>query len=267
MLRWLKLTVPMALAALAAVVLAVAAGLFGRARTGYAQPRAEPGHESPHADDAVVAEEEAYRCRQPAIEIPKSEGCARGRGYPHCRWQLPSKGRAGPGNLYTVWRNTVPDHRWARPGLVSLVVTAAAEYARRWPGERLTIGDLDAPGPRHATHDRGVDVDLYLPNAMMTRNEGGGRYVNNYERRTPEEIHALRGRVMDLGRILASCANGQIRIYYNDPEIVGPFRQWFDARGLRSEVGPPMRTHNALHEFHFHLTIPETFAPLETAEP
>src|SRR5690606_31812050 len=130
------------------------------------------------------------------------------------------------------------------------------------PGDHLVVGDLDAPGPRHATHNRGVDVDLYLPDAMMTRNEGRGRYVNNYEQRTTRQVRLLRERVMDLARILAVCANGQIRIYYNDPEIVGPFRAWFESRGLSSSVGRPMQPHNRLHEFHFHMTVPEDLAPL-----
>ncbi|HEY8427017.1 MAG TPA: hypothetical protein VIL20_01530, partial [Sandaracinaceae bacterium] len=119
-----------------------------------------------------------------------------------------------------------------------------------------------APGPRHQTHDRGVDVDLYLVDAMMTRNEGRGRYVSNYEHRSRSEVRRLREKVLDLARILAVCANGQIRIYYNDPEVVRAFREWFDARGLVSSFGRPMRPHNRLHEFHFHLTVPEGIEPL-----
>lgn len=215
-----------------------------------------------HAQEAAVVPpaDEAYRCVQPAFPIPKTPACARGGRYPQCKWQIPNARDAN--RVYRIWRNTTPEHRWGRPGLVSLILATAAEYARRWPGERMAIGDLDAPGPRHQTHDRGVDVDLYLPHAMMTRSEGGRRYVDNYRDRPASEVALHRARVMDLARILAVCANGQIRIYYNDPEIVTPFRAWFDARGLRSEVGNAMEPHNALHEFHFHLTIPEEFAPL-----
>lgn len=204
--------------------------------------------------------EENYDCRQPPVELLRSAGCATGRPYPHCRWRLPDpESNDVP---YEIWRNTVPIHRWGRPGLVSLVLTAAAEYARRWPGEHLTIGDLDAPGPRHRTHDRGVDVDLYLTHAMMARNEGNGRYPDNYADRSPREVEGLRARVMDLAKILATCAEGRVRIYYNDPAIIGPFREWFRARGLRSNVGRPMLPHNALHRFHFHLTVSEDQAPL-----
>ena len=204
--------------------------------------------------------ETEYRCVQPAIEIAKTEPCARGADYPACRWQLPD-GEAADG-LYAIWRNTIDEHRWARPGLVSLVMATAADYRARWPGEHLTIGDLDAPGPRHQTHDRGVDVDLYLTDAMIARNEGGGRYPDNYENRSRREVRQLRARVMELAKILATCARGQIRIYYNDPDLVRPFRQWFTEQGYESSVGRPMRMHNDLHRFHFHLTIPENTAPL-----
>lgn len=254
--RWMKLGAPIVLSALAAGALVTASGLVGSVRGQERAPAAvQAAPEEAEAPAETAAEE--YRCVQPALEVPKTPPCDRGRGYPRCRWQIPVHAP-----LYTIWRNTTPEHRWGRPGLVSLILGTAAEYARRWPGELLAIGDLDAPGPRHTTHDRGVDVDLYLPHAMMTRNEGRGRYVPNYEGKSPSEVRELRARVLDLGRILATCAGGQVRIYYNDPEIVGPFREWFDARGLRSTVGLPMRPHNALHEFHFHLTIPEDLAPL-----
>lgn len=164
--------------------------------------------------------------------------------------------------MYKIWRNTTPEHRWGRAGLVSLLLASAAEHRRRWPGERVTIGDLDAPGPRHTTHDAGHDVDLYLEHAMMARNEHGGRYPDNYAGRPAEEVAGLRARVMDLAKMLATCARGEVRIYYNDPEIITPFRAWFEARGLRSSVGEPMVAHNELHRFHFHLTVADSLEPL-----
>lgn len=268
-------------AALLALALVGASRLVGEARTNTgddAVARAQPSEAEPtrrevrdagpdaswrHDEAGRLVEppgDERYVCRQPSVELMRSEGCGSGRPYPHCRWRLPDPDSNDV--PYAIWRNTVPMHRWGRPGLVSLVLTAAAEYARRWPGEHLTVGDLDAPGPRHMTHDRGVDVDLYLTEAMMARNEGGGRYPDNYEGRSPREIEALRARVMDLAKILATCAEGRIRIYYNDRAIIRPFRAWFDARGLESDVGPPMRPHNPLHRFHFHVTVAEDQAPL-----
>jgi hypothetical protein len=208
--------------------------------------------------------DEEFVCRRPALEIPQTAGCERGGVYPRCKWQLPDDALSD--GLYEVWRSTTPEHRWARPGLVALVLAAAADYQRRWPGEHLTIGDLDAPGPRHQTHDRGHDVDLYLLDAMIARNEGGGRYPDNYENRSASEVRSLRARVMDLAKILAVCADGDVRIYYNDPEIVDRFEAWFAARGLVSDVGRPMQMHNPLHRFHYHLTVSDDLEPLPLPE-
>jgi hypothetical protein len=252
--RKLRVLAPIALVAFAASAVTFALAFpapVARSDEGEARQPAEP-----------APSEEPIRCVQPAIEIPETPLCGRGRRYPHCKWQLPDARVAN--RAYRVWRNTTPEHRWGRPGLVSLVLATAAEYQRRWPGEQMQIGDLDAPGPRHRTHDNGVDVDLYLPHAMMTRSEGGRRYVDNYANRPAEEVAGHRARVMDLAHILATCARGQIRIYYNDPEIITPFLAWFSAQNLSSSVGAPMEPHNELHEFHFHLTIPEDFEPLPT---
>lgn len=215
-------------------------------------------------DGAIIAppSDTSYACRQPELPIAAEQGCTRDLGYPRCRWQLPD-----PVELdlpyYRIWRNTVPEHRWARPGLVSLILAAAREYHERWPDERLIVGDLDAPGPRHQTHDRGVDVDLYLPDSMIAQNEGGGRYPDNYEGRAEEEVTLMRARVMDLARILATCSRGQLRIYYNDPELVDSFVAWTEAQGMESRVGPPMMMHNRLHRFHFHMTVEEELQPLQ----
>jgi hypothetical protein len=203
---------------------------------------------------------ERYECALPAIDVARDPRCASGEPYPRCRWQLPDDTAAS--GLYVVWRNTTPEHRWARPGLVTLVLAAAREYQARWPGEHLTVGDLDAAGPRHQTHDRGVDVDLYLEHAMLDVNAGGRDYVDNYASRSADEVEGLRDRVMDLARILATCSRGRLRIYYNDPEIVTPFVAWFAESGFVSDVGPAMMMHNRLHRFHFHMTVPEDLPPL-----
>lgn len=205
-------------------------------------------------------EREDYACRRPDVPIPEEPGCAAGEPYPACRWQLPDEEVAS--GLYRVWRNTTPEHRWAQPGLVALVMAVARDHAHRWPGEVLTIGDLDAAGPRHQTHDAGHDVDLYLENALMETNIGGGNYLDTYAGRPSRVVRMLRARVLDLAKNLATCSNGQLRIYYNDPEIIGPFLTWFGERGLVSAVGPAMLAHNRLHRFHFHMTIADGMEPL-----
>ncbi len=206
---------------------------------------------------------EDYACEVPSGIVIPQEGCEDGAVYPQCRWMLPDASAAG--DVYRVWRNTTPEHRWAQPALVALVIAVAADHARRWPGEIVTIGDLDAPGPRHQTHDRGHDVDLYLENALMETNIGGGHYIDTYAGRPTRVVRMLRARVLDLARNLATCSGGRLRIYYNDPEILTPFLAWFEERGLVSDVGPAMVEHNRLHRFHFHMTIADGMEPVPFA--
>lgn len=227
-------------------------------------PQGEQGEPTPEpAAEPEAAEAPApYACRVPDVEIPRSRGCAWGLGYPQCKWGLPEPGEGGD---YTRWRLTTRDHWWGRPGLVTFLLATAAEHRRRFPDHELAIGDLDAPGPRHATHRRGQDVDLYLPGRMLVDNPGGYRYPSNYEGKTDEEVAAMRAHVEELARILASCADGRVRIYYNDPPVERSFLGWYAGRGLSTPFEAPMMEHNDLHRFHFHVTIPEDTEPLPVA--
>jgi murein endopeptidase len=59
--------------------------------------------------------------------------------------------------------------RWGTDELVRLVIRIVHEYARDHPrAPRLGIGDLSRPrggyfGPRHVSHQNGLDVDVYYP--------------------------------------------------------------------------------------------------------
>lgn len=224
--------------------------------------------ESPATDVAVAPAAPArhgFACRVPPIPIPRPRECVRGEGYPACKWQMPaaplSDGR------YRRWRNTIVEHWWGRPSLVTFILASMAEFDRLHPDQVVAVGDLDAPGPRHQTHDRGVDVDLYVLGALLTENAGGGRYPSNYEGKSEAEVEALRVRVLDLAKVLAACANGAVRIYYNDEVVLERFHAWYDAQGFApNPFGRPMQRHNALHDFHFHVTIPEDL-PVHAMDP
>ena len=79
-------------------------------------------------------------------------------------------------------------------------------------------------------------------------------------------MEELRQRVEELARILATCTEGRLRIYYNDEVVRERFHRWFDEKGYESPFGRPMQQHNRLHEFHFHVTIADDMEVLE-AEP
>ncbi|MEM9193696.1 MAG: hypothetical protein AAGF12_31260 [Myxococcota bacterium] len=204
-----------------------------------------------------------YECRRPAIPVDPSEGCEHGE-YPDCTWRIVEPERAS--HLYRIWRNTREEHLRGRPGLVALVLTAAKEYSRRYPGEQLVIGDLDAPGPRHMTHRKGQDVDLYLPGAMIAENIGMGHYPSNYLYKAPLGQHMRRARVLELAKILTTCAAGRIRFYYNDPGVNERFKRWFRNQDFRSPFGEAMRYHNDLHRFHYHVTVDEELEPLPVVD-
>jgi murein endopeptidase len=84
--------------------------------------------------------------------------------------QLPA---AGP--HYFTWDPLLhrrPDRPWRRWGTDDLVRTALGvitAYAVEYPNApRVGVGDLSRPhggpfGPRHATHQNGLDVDVYYP--------------------------------------------------------------------------------------------------------
>jgi hypothetical protein len=205
------------------------------------------------------------RCPSPIVQVAATEPCASGAPYPDCRWRLPEPDAAG--HAHERWRNTRPEHWWGRPALVSTILSIAHGYADRFPGERIVVGDLDAPGPRHSTHDRGVDVDLYLPGIMESDNTGSGSYPSNYVSRPHLTNRLRRARVQHLARLLASCTGGAVRIYYNDPPVSAQFTPWFQAHGFVSPFGRAMQAHNALHRFHFHVTIDEGLPPTEGVSP
>lgn len=208
---------------------------------------------------------EPLRCAAPRVAVEANEACFEYPPDARCRWRLPEPEVAG--HAHERWRNTHPTHWWGRPALVSIVLAVAHGYADKYPGERLVVGDLDAAGPRHTTHDRGVDVDLYLPGVMETDNAGGGLYPSNYRSRPHLATRMRRARVQSLAKLLASCTEGALRIYYNDRPVADSFEAWFRRVGFASPFGRPMRAHNALHRFHFHVTIDEALPPLPGVTP
>ena len=59
--------------------------------------------------------------------------------------------------------------RWGTDRLVRLVLRVARDFAAAYPkAARIGIGDLSRPhggyfGPKHATHQNGLDADIYYP--------------------------------------------------------------------------------------------------------
>jgi murein endopeptidase len=81
----------------------------------------------------------------------------------------------GNGAHYFTWDPLLhrsPNRGWRRWGtdrLVRVVLRVAAEFAAAHPrAARIGVGDLSLPrggyfGPKHATHQNGLDADVYFP--------------------------------------------------------------------------------------------------------
>ena len=192
-------------------------------------------------------------CPSVPIDPPQSPACTEEKGYPACIWQMPTT--ASVDHIYRKWRNTQLKHWWGSPKLVQTIVNSIALYKTWHPNQDVRVGDLDAPGPRHRYHRKGVDVDLYLPGAMRIENHGARRYTNNHDGKNPTQVTELQQRVTDLARALTLCAGPDTRIFYNDPKVIEEFNEWHQAQGNKTSFEAPMKKHNKLHEFHFHFTL------------
>jgi murein endopeptidase len=102
------------------------------------------------------------------------------------------------GPLFYTWDPLLhrrPDRAWRRWGtdaLVRVVLQVVRAYARAHPAAaRVGIGDLSRPrggyfGPRHASHQNGLDVDVYYP--RLDRRERPPKTAAQIDRRLAQEL-------------------------------------------------------------------------------
>jgi hypothetical protein len=195
-----------------------------------------------------------WPCPLPDLDIARSEGCSLSSSYPQCKWQVPPEKHAR--GLYHVWWRTPPEELWGSPDLVRLILSAIAMFRTEYPDDEIYVGDLDAPGSHHFSHRNGVDVDIYLLRWMEWIQVKDARYEDNMAWRTEASKKLARAKVTHLARSLAICSSGRLQIFYNDPEVITPFNEWFKSSGYSSPLGPAMTAHNDTHHDHFHVRIP-----------
>jgi murein endopeptidase len=149
------------------------------------------------------------------------------------------------GHTYFTWdpvHEATPNRGWRRWGadrLIRTTLRVASRYARENPGApRLAIGDISRPrggdfGPKygglgHASHQNGLDVDIYYP------------------RRDRRERAPMKPRQVDLGLsqklVDMFVAAGADRVF------VGPS---LDLRGPKRVVAPLVH-----HDNHIHVRLP-----------
>jgi len=85
-----------------------------------------------------------------------------------------------------------PERRWGNDRLVRTVLHVLDRYARAHPdAARVGIGDLSRPaggpfGPKHASHQNGLDVDVYYP--RRDRRERTADRASQVDRRLAQDL-------------------------------------------------------------------------------
>lgn len=144
-----------------------------------------------------------------------------------CGWiQLPND------SSYYQKYNT-PGEDWGKPALVNMLIAVAQSWQSTGK-PKIQIGDLSGKCRQaggHASHDRGIDVDIDLPGGMMV---DGSRY-------NPQLA-------IDLAKEFITC--GATDIGYEDPQVLQTVNAW------ASENGYPGRIKDwSGHADHFHVRI------------
>jgi murein endopeptidase len=197
--RLLLLAAPLLAAGLAAAALALAAS--ENRRDGRAARRGAVTASPPLADAPDP---------EPAAPRPKSRPAERIRWRRSVAAGVPAAGRLirgvrlpSAGEHFLTWdpvRRRSPNRWWRRYGtdrLVRMILSVVREFAAAHPeAPRIAIGDLSRPrggdfGPRfgyigHASHQNGLDVDVYYPRA--DGRERAPRYASQIDRRLSQEL-------------------------------------------------------------------------------
>jgi len=196
------------------------------------------GTEHPPAQRLAEAQTELDRLEVP-LDTETTTGSAADsppRAVPQVHWRHSlSLGRPYDGSLvrgvrfpaegrtFFTWDPILlhsPDRPWRRYGndrLVRIVLRVLAGYAHAHPdAPRVGIGDFSRPhggyfGPKHASHQNGLDVDVYYP--RLDRRERAPRSAAQIDRRLAQDL---------LGRFLHE---GAVKIFVGpNTHLAGPPR-------------------------------------------
>jgi len=123
-----------------------------------------------------------------------------------------------------------------REGSLELVQTTYG-VAKAWyeqTGTKLIIGDLDAP-EFHASHERGVDADLYLPEALYV----GGETERDYW----------------LAMLQMTAQYEEVKVvFFSDHSVIKHYNKWAQENDVTMLVG-----FESGHENHLHVRIEDEY--------
>jgi hypothetical protein len=200
-----------------------------------------PEREATVAEAAAAVEPEPVRAAAavpaPAVEWRRS----RPLGLPHAGRLVNGVELPREGPTFFTWdpvRRTSPNPRWRRYGadrVVRIVLRILEEHAAAHTGApRIGVGDLSRPrgghfGPKHVSHQNGLDVDIYFP--RLDRKERPPDRPQQIDRRLAQDL---------VDRFVAA---GAVRVF------VGP------RTGLTGPPGVVQVLPN--HDNHLHARFPD----------
>jgi penicillin-insensitive murein endopeptidase len=159
--------------------------------------------------------------------------------------------------------------RWARPGLVALLLRAAETVDRRYPGSVLLVGDLSSRGggslPGHVSHRSGRDADVafYYADARGNRVESARLLPVRASGEASSGLRFDEARNWALVEVLLSDPAARVQSIF----VAAPVKLRLLAYARRHEVSEELfahadaamrqPTHGPPHDDHFHVRISE----------
>ncbi|MCI4679424.1 penicillin-insensitive murein endopeptidase [Rhodoblastus acidophilus] len=247
-----KISIRLALGVFAILSSAFAFGLAAEAQEkGTLDPKPLPPLKHPN-DPSTPAKQLFGRAIEPAQLSARSIGFY-SRGCLAGAKALPVNGAT-----WQVMRVS-RDRYWGHPALIGFLerLAARAPSEAGWPG--ILVGDMSQPrgGPMltgHASHQIGLDVDIWLTPMLERRLSRG-------ERETISAVNMVRRNGLDVDRSVWSPGQlGIIRAAARDPIVERVFVNAAIKRALcRDATGDRSWLHNVRpyygHNYHFHVRI------------
>jgi hypothetical protein len=151
---------------------------------------------APAAARRVAAATPAPKAPMPRLTVRWHRSTA--LGLPHAGTLVQGVEFPREGPTFFTWhpvRRASPNPRWRRYGtdrVVRIVLRILEQYAAAHPGApRVGVGDLSRPeggpfGPKHVSHQNGLDVDVYFP--RLDRRERPPDRAEQIDRRLAQDL-------------------------------------------------------------------------------
>lgn len=157
----------------------------------------------------------------PSVQLPESPELYR-------FMTLQDEGEDGVGK-----HDTPSEERFGNSDLIGTIYTTAQAYKAKYKNSQLLVADLTAPG--HTSHDKNIDVDIYLPDGGLKI--GSDKYDKN--------------RAVELGIMLINSGKIEL-IIFNDDYVIERVNKYAEDNML-----PGRMINEGKHNRHMHVRIKE----------